>query len=428
MAERSTKVDKDQDIDGGIDISQADIDAEMAVQSWLEELGGAEDARIMVYRAQAKSKRMTFIDSFEATEIDPDQLLHKLRFEYGGGTFRVQMRANGRIQKSQTIDVEPPLKNDAMPGGPFGNVNWAEILRELKSTTEKEDNTGIILQFMQESNKQFQSMLMTMLQGMNAQKSEGMDMKDVISIFGQLQAMTGANNKTDPVEMLLKGMEFAREFGGDHEPNMYDVFNKAMGTFGSTLNEAMKNGAPMPQLPAPQTHARIQHQNNQQKPTQEKQEQKPAQETAPQGLPANHPLKAYESYIQWLVDCARRNLDPETYANVVIDQIGDEQARQIFCNPTVIQQVVQSFPAVAEQQAWFTEFLSCVDEFTTGDHTPGNADQSTQSTDTESAVTRGTLPSSDAANGDQRGAGGDSANVTVDESPSINGETQSTDT
>lgn len=440
-----------------IEPTEAEVDHQSVVNDWIADLGGHSDAAISVYRMDPRTNKPIFIESFGVSEMDGPSLFRMLRHDYNGGKFRIQMRADGRIRKSQTVEIEPPLKRERQHDPGAGQLNIAEVIRELRSDRGNGDQTSLILESIRESNRAFQTMMVEMMKA-TAKKDDGPSITELVQAMAAMKQLEPERPQTDPTELILKGIELANSLGGNGaEANMYDVLKGALSQFGGTLNQALGSMPPQqrammersPQrLPAPQQasepsgeakrpegEAKTPEGENADADNAQKAREKPPEMT-PEERAVRAQLGDFAPYLDWLVELAKQDRDPAVYANVFIDQIGEEQARQLILTPGLLETLAQAVPAVSAHLPWFVEFRSCVDEFTAGDDDapefddddgPASVDQPAQPTAPASAGARAGAADADGHARDSRRAGRDPANAPDDGAGRFSGEGDRTD-
>ena len=84
------------------------------IESLLSDLTDNGSGTISVYRAGSRIGQKwgkAYCFSGPISDYDLPAIMDKLRDEYNGGEFRIQVRVNGRIIKNKVIEVEPPQVN-----------------------------------------------------------------------------------------------------------------------------------------------------------------------------------------------------------------------------------------------------------------------------------------------------------------------------
>lgn len=388
MAPRTTKTTREghpspDDIEHATDAEfestpdPADEDNQLDLQNLLADLNAGDGSMVSVFK-QTAGKQLSWITSFTASEMDISQLFPMLKFDHNGGLFRLQVRANGRLVKNKAIRIEPPTPRERMEMKQYESqeTTLATLLERMENR-HQDNSLPLILQMMNKQNENFQAMMLAIVKAQQpAPVQAGPSLIELVTAMAQLKQLTSDDKPRDSqIDLLLKGVELAREMGGsDRETNMFDVLAKSLGAFGGTLSKAMETAIP------PQTSFQPQ-----QIPSQQTMQPNPAVQTAqpPQhnvqaqpvnALPDEHPFKQYEQYAMWLYQLAATGRDPFTYAGVIVDQLGTDTARQLFTDRTVLAQIFEAFPYLSNHTEWFAELVREIDALTSpdddGEHAP----------------------------------------------------------
>jgi len=346
-------------------LTEAQVDKAMAVDNWINDLGGFDDAAIVVYQVDPTSNKMEYIESMGVQEMTGPMLFEKLKNVYGGGKFRIQMRADGAIRKTQTVLIKkvPVKETDATGIG----IDLPSLVRELK-TGQSGGGIEPILQMMQAQNAQFQTMFTTLVTSMgnnNAPAFDPMAMQaSMLEGIQKMQQLAGVNTKEkSATDLIMEGVKLVgaiKEGGESGDANIYSLLSKAVDGFGDTLGAAMRMppGAGMPgmtampgpgqaTLPAQTSLAQIANESATAKIVPG---EKPVlgQPTLPQG----HPLAPFEPFVDWMLGLAQKNANPELYAEVIIDQIGTEAAQSWLATEEGINALKENLPKVIPHENW----------------------------------------------------------------------------
>ena len=319
----------------------SDISDDLALANTLAQIGEDEsNAKVFVYKIDKATKLEAF-----AFETSPAEFatggLTEIGKRYGGGEYRIRVYADGRILTHKRIAIME--QKESPQSAP---VNIAADLQGL---------------FAQQQNALLEGFKMLAESLKPAPQSPAPTMLEQMETFARMQALMGGNRQQSGpdfgqlLEVLKQGMEMGRGAG---EQSMLDVLMRGIETFGPAITEAVKTGAvnqpaPMMHAPAPAIAAPV-----------------PAIQTAAptnedeMGILRNAMLK---QAINFLVNQAKADNDPETYANMVMDQM-DENALKDFINrPDWIDFLAQFNPDVKLPQvsAWFDALRAIIIEFLT---------------------------------------------------------------
>ena len=375
MATRTTKTTTEkEEIDNATDAEfesvadPADEDSQLDLQNLLADLNAGDGSMVSVFK-QTAGKQLSWITSFTASEMDISQLFPMLKFDHNGGLFRLQVRANGKLVKNKAVRIEPPTPRERMEMKQYESqeTTLATVLERLENR-QQDNNLPLILQMMQKQNENFQAMMLAFVKAQQPPPVQaGPSLIELVTALAQMKALTSDDKpRESQIDLLLKGVELAREMGGsDRETNMFDVLAKSLGAFGGTLSKAMETAIPPQPAYAPQQIAA--------QPTAPQPQPQPQTAQPVNTLPDDHPLKQYEQYAMWLYQLASTGRDPFTYAGVIVDQLGQEIARQLFTDRTMLAQIFEAFPYLSNHSAWFAELVREIDAMTTPEEDTSHA-------------------------------------------------------
>jgi len=203
-------------------------------------------------------------------------------------------------------------------------------------------------------------------------------MMEQLQVFAQLQGLMGGNHKQSGpdfgqmLDVLKQGMELGRSGG---EQSMLDVLMRGIETFGPVITEAVKAGAQNPAL-IQQAQAMPQNQAAIAAPVPEIQTQQPQNEDE-MGILQNQILK---QSIGFLVKQAQAGNDPDTYANMVLDQMDEKTLTEFVNRPDWLDFLAQYNAGVKEpaNAAWFGELrVILIAYLTENDETGTSANHAT---------------------------------------------------
>jgi len=368
--------------------TEAQVDKVMSVNNWIADLGGHDDAAIVVYEMDAKTNKPVYIESLGVEEMDGPMLFEKLKNEYGGGKFRIQMRADGAIRKTQTVEIKRPPKVTEN-NSPFGGLDLPSLVKEIRGE-QKQDSTQLILDMMQRQNEQFQTMMTTMVAAMTANNNAAPAMDPIamqssmMATMVAMKTMVEPAQQKSPTDLILEGVRMVNEIRGDDsggggEANMYSVLQKAIGEFGGALGSipgalATPPTAPLPAQPTDE-YARSErvtgdgsvkslvNQPSTDQPLGPISHEQVAQPN-PQTTQLSPQMAQFQGYVDWMLTLARKNANPELYAEVIIDNLGVDVAFAWIADPQGQSMLIDNFPEIKEHLVWFKALGEAIDELT----------------------------------------------------------------
>lgn len=319
---------------GDISAAPAPVDT---LSELMTSLQGASSARINVYRI-VKNQPPSYV-----FECAPESFsLDELRDKYNGGEFRLYIMKEGRLWKNTRVVVEPRqvINNGVDPTPPTHLFDMMALIRDGFSAQT------------------------TALREMSSARGgpslfANMDLPAVITAAAA--AITAlrpppapapaADSTSQALDMFMKGMQIAMDVR-DNAPN-------ADNSIGGMLRDALRSPvvaaavqasmvpppqqAPPPALPPPEvSHAKT----------------APTTPATPAVSP-NADMMRY--YLSMLCQKAAANADPTLYAEIVLDNIGDEALdRMLERGPALIDDFIAALPAVAEHRPWFEALVSAI--------------------------------------------------------------------
>jgi hypothetical protein len=361
----------DSDLVTGTDLNEE----RAAVLVLMSELAGVSNARVVVYRA-TRNKPLAY-----CFECSPDTFsLDDLRDKYNGGDFRVYVSRDGKPLRNLKVSVEPgkkiepeaPALSDVAIAMRDGFAQQAEVLRE---SLESRNSGGISL------------------------RDVLMQLPAIIAAWKSLQPAPPPPME-DKIDVLLKGMEMAREFGGggggDSDSLMgilRDLIRSPMvaQAVQSTLAQQAQKHIPVapqaaqPQILSPELIARG---NTPLPPVQwphrpEDRAMPPASPAPVQPSEGNgmiHPMLKH--YLGVLVQKAADNSDPALYADVILDNAPPDQIQTLLMQrPTPVEYLIGIEPRIAQHREWFSSLMGTLFDAITAPPDDAEGTESTGSTE-----------------------------------------------
>ena len=344
-----------------------EISDDLALTQTLAQIGDDEsNAKVYVYKIDPKTQKDVF-----AFETSPAEFamggLTEIGKRYGGGDYRVRVYANGRVLTHKRIAI-----------------------MEQKETPVTAPGIGADLPalFAQQQAAMLDGFRMLAESLKPAPQPPAPSMMDQLQVFAQLQGIMGGNHKQSGpdfgqmLDVLKQGMEMGRSGG---EQSMLDVLMRGIETFGPVITEAVKAGAQNPAL-IQQAHAMPQNQAAIAAPVPVVQSQQ-SQNEDEMGILQNQILK---QSIGFLVKQAQAGNDPDTYANMVLDQMDENILSEFVNRSDWLDFLAQYNVGVKEpaNAAWFAELRGLLIAYLTENADSGTSaiHAATTGTDTASAI------------------------------------------
>lgn len=326
-----------------------------SLSEMLASLQGATSSRITVYRV-VKNQPQSYV-----FETDPAGFsLDDLRDKYNGGEFRLYVSKDGRLFKNMRVVVEPKQ----MP-------HLAEHMAPANGMSD-------VLAVMRDG---FAAQAAALREAMAAARPapSPFSMNDIpaiiTSIAGAVTALrpavapAPAESTSKAIDMFMQGLQLARELRDDSAPADNSIGGMLRDVLKSPIvAAAVQSAAQVPAQPQP---ARLPNPVAAQ-PSAPVSHAKPAA-TQPTPQPENQVL-AY--YLGMLVGKAKAGSDPSLYAELVLDNLPDEQLMPMLQRgDALIDDLIAIHAPVAEHREWFIKLLAEINDLLTPPEDEGVVEQ-----------------------------------------------------
>ena len=327
-------------------IAARELDDELSkVDALVSEFRGVDDTSLSVFRQGVGKNNLAFLFSSTPDDMGGSDIMEKCRDEYGGGDFRMHVRDNAGLVRNVGFSVEAPKE---------------------KPEPEKSEGLGIaeLMTIMQTSNDKmmmmFQSTMAAMAEAFKGQQNNQPAFDPIAAQTAIIQSVATLKGLTedkkpskDPIDMLVQGVTLAKEIAGkDGETNSSDILLEAIKQFAPTITTAASQaGAGNPQIPgAPQPPGDPQ-----------------AEADAAREVQMNMQKMVIKGQVDFLVNCAKANKDPELYAELLLDQVGPDMAVSFVNQPDAMEKLAAINTEVLQYRIWFEELKRHILEMTAED-------------------------------------------------------------
>lgn len=263
----------------------------------------SDDAEIRLYRQspQGGKSALIFLDSFPADKFQGGDLHKYLRDNYGGGDYRIHIRASGKVRANKLITVEAPkvTEHKATPIGEAGSILQTVLERQEKMNQQMLALMQQMSQPQQSRTEMLNEMLLFKQLFDNGGNSNGLSqLRDSIAILGELGVNVGG-----PQEEKESG------FG--------DLLEKMTPLLGAAMSQ--------PQQP------------------QQRRDPMFAQKMM------------LKTGLQTLLKAASKDSDRVTYAEMITDQLPENTIKEFIVAPDAFDKLTKLEPQVAHYRVWFTD-------------------------------------------------------------------------
>ena len=338
-------------------------DSISATDALIDEMRGTDDAVLNVYRDGVGRGKFAFLFALSPEDITARDVYEKCRDEYGGGTYRMHIRDAERIVHNVPFTVEvkkEPEKADAQPPG----LGMTEVIAMM---TASNDRTA----------QMFTESMKAMAEAFKGQQNNQPAFDPVAMQASMLQSVAALKQMTEKpdtnekgaVDMFIQGITLAKDLSPkDGETNSSDILVKALEMFGGPMVEAAKNmPTMMPGLPPPNQPPNLMAPPQ---PTGDAQVDADAKREYEMGLQK----MVLNQQLNFLLRQAQTNKDPELYAELLLDQAGEEKVLAFVGQENAIEQLIALNGEVANHRQWFEALRRAILELTAPDGAGENDD------------------------------------------------------
>lgn len=336
--------------------SEIEAPSDPAEVDSLDEWDALDDAEGLRFQVHKLPSRAGEREAYCYTYTGGDLSLDTIRETFGGGTFRITARdVKNQYAGSKRVTIIDLPKQPGLP------AVQSEFLRAGERSSS--ESMSLVMKMMETQS----NLLASLLARPPPPPVTGPTALELVQLIKAME-----RKESDPVGMLLKGLELGKSLGGGGETSMLDVAAQGLSALGPLIAaQAAKPAAITPSRP-PQSL--------------------PAAAAAGTAAPAvTVPVEgeAKESgeqveilkKLNWLklqtsqmVNLAARGKrpdgefvkDPELYAEVFMDNLPPfitiDEIVERLSQETAVAQLAQLVPAVAQHGEWFEQFKrSCLD-------------------------------------------------------------------
>lgn len=312
-----------------------------ALADAMNSLQGASNSRITVYRI-VKNQPQSYV-----FECDPASFsLDDLRDKYNGGEFRLYITKNSVLWRNMRVFVEPKQVGAVHDSAP--------------PVTQVADMMAVMREGFAAQNAALREALAA--RPPVASPFSGMDIPQVITAIAA--AITALRPPAPPptpdtsekaLDMFMRGLEIAN--------SMRDSAPSADNSLGGMLRDVLRSPilATAVQAAAQPTPPTRPAQPALPNPAQPVSHAKPAAEPQPQPQPESAQVLSY--YLGILVGKAQGGADPSLYAELVLDNVPDNQLIPMLQRgDQLIEDFIKLHPPVAQHRDWFVKLIAEVND------------------------------------------------------------------
>lgn len=304
----------------------------------------SDDVKYTVHKMPTKpGERVGYCNTYTRGDLSLDTI----RSTFGGGQYRITGRdgKNQYVTSKQVTIVDLPKAPGLASAGTSADL--AAVLQAAKG-----DGSGMAM--MMQVLKSQGDMVAALL---SRPQEKGPSIMEIIAMMKTLQPEKDSGSEA--VKMLMQGLTLGKEIGGGGETGMLDVAKQGLEMLAPLVANQAKNPAPV-RVPRPNGHAP--------QPAQLPQSPPPMNAApvvqAPQGNPMMQKLMWIRQLTQTLIVHAIKDHSPDTYAEVVLDNlppfITEQEILERLTPDNAVAQLAQLNPQVTEYAPWFEQFRVAV--------------------------------------------------------------------
>ena len=334
--------------------SDDDIQALDALEGMVAEFSGAQGTVVNVYR-QGEGKNLSFLFRTNPDEMTGGEIMERCRDNYGTGDFRIHIRDGARIVKNAPFSVEAKKEPDPATAANNSNLEMMTMMQGFLASQQQ-----MFGQTMQAFAEVFKG-------GQNQQPA----IDPVAMQQSMIQSVAALKTMSEPkdqsktgIDMFVQGITLAKDIAGkDGETNSSDILVKALEMFGGPMAEMAKSnlGAQnAPGLPSPETAPNPMAPPQ---PTGDPQVDADAKREYEMGLQK----MVLQQQLNFLLRQAATGKDPELYAELLLDQAGEERVLAFVGQPDALDQLIALNGEVQNHRGWFEQLRQAILELTAPD-------------------------------------------------------------
>lgn len=328
------------------DTATAEVDA---LEGMISEFSGSADTVVNVYR-QGDGKSLSFLFRTHPGEMTGGEIMEQCRDHYGTGSYRVHIRQGPRLVANKPFSVEAkkePEEDERYRRDDNGREMLAFITAQMNNQQAMFANTMTAFAEVFKGNQQ------------NTQPPfdpVAMQTSLIQSLAALKQMSEGKDESKSAIEMFIQGITLAKDLAPkDGETNTSDLLLKGLEMFGPTISEATKQAAMRrtnsEQVPPGNGQQNLQAPNAD------------AEREREMGLQK----MMLKQQLGFLIAQAKSGKDPELYAELLLDQVGEERVLQFIGQPDAMKKLIELNPEVSTVQVWFDRLRYAILDLTNDD-------------------------------------------------------------
>lgn len=306
-------------------VSEEETDQESKSNSLFDALKSDPNSFINVLRQPAGGNNaLEFVDRFDADKYDLGGLMHHIKTNYGGGDYRFMAYSKGKLKANKLVSIAKSVTVAAVDTPLNAVLIQMEKMQNQMMVIAAEKNT------VQPSRGEFMQEMMMMQQFFASNQKQSSGFGEVLSVI------TGLKELGIPIGIQPQQEE---GFGG-----LIDKFAPLATAMVQATQRGLPTQAPI-ENPSPRPTQRREREINKRN-TQPKPQPKPQTEEEKMSL-------ALKIGIARLVQMARHNEPHHEAAELILNNMSDEQAVAVFSDENALEKLKQYDNSVSLYSEWF---------------------------------------------------------------------------
>lgn len=308
-----------------IELPRDEEDGATALDAVLSELGGIDNGRVGVYRID-RAGGLEYVATLTPDEVQGEaSLLEAIRRDYGGGSYRIHVRDAAGLIANRRVNIAERKAPDPSGAG-----------HQMVAVMER-------------MHAQFTQALQALTVAQRPAVSEADAEEKVLARMQTMANILGTRSSgidtSVVMETLSQGIELGKQLGGaaGGQDNTGAVMAESLKAFTAMMAAQQQRAQVRRPVPAPARQVAA-------VPVQaEPQQVEPAAVEAPAGVDE---VAAMRTLLQVVMTGARRESDPDLYAELVADQLGDDGVAELLRLPDPVEVLVQLEPEADAHRTW----------------------------------------------------------------------------
>lgn len=332
-----------EDVDPAIDVESEDIsdlmnDVDSELDQVTSEFGKDKNdvnLKIKLHRVLERKGEREWLFDILPSELP---IMDRVKEEYGGGKYEASLFKNGKLYRKFNFNIANPKIKD--------------VTKSIAG-----DLNNVVTLLVQQQEKSFSQLKELMINNKPAQSFNMLEMMTtMVTLMSQMKSlMPSPVNGSGNVELLLKGMEIAKDFnGGNGESTMMDVIRDLIKS--PLMQKVIEGSSSFVDSNNPNNNKH----NLNKIPVQTNMLSKQKPESNLQENNDMNPL--IKGYINQLVKKAAQDSDPELYAAFILDNVPETTIRQYILRDDLMEMITKINPQASQYSLWFAELKNNIIE------------------------------------------------------------------